>query len=170
MGAEQRARLGARQAELVAALVIGAAAPEGFDRADLEATALSLKRKRLRVMRSLCPALERALEGRLEPLFIDFASERALPCEGGALADLRGFLRHLMAEERAPAGRCRNLLRVEALRIDLHFRSTAAGLRRDPAALRVRCERLSSPSRLLIGVRVRGYGARWLSLPPWPLG
>jgi hypothetical protein len=81
MTAEPRARLAARQAELISALYGGPLAP-GLDPRRVTLTSAALARKRARAVAMTWPALARGLGADFAPLFIAYA--RATPPPEGA--------------------------------------------------------------------------------------
>lgn len=134
MSAEARARLAARQAEVVAALAGGGAPPAGFDRTALDLAANSLAAKRRRVVERSWPGIAELLGGRFGELFARYAEA---PCRGGPLDDARAFVRWL-----GERGELDERLAREALLFDL----------RRAIAPAVRASRASG--QLLFGVRL----------------
>jgi len=106
MTAEQRARLAARQAELISALYGGPPAP-GLDPQMVSVTSAALARKRARAVARAWPALARGLEADFARLFTAYARATPPP-DAGALADGLAFSRTLAREQPLPdsAGRC----------------------------------------------------------------
>jgi hypothetical protein len=100
MTAEPRARLAARQAELISALYGGSPA-EGLDARLVTLTSDSLARKRARAVARAWPALARALGPGLADQFTAFARVTPPP-EGGALADGLAFSQVIARERRLP--------------------------------------------------------------------
>ncbi|KDN21066.1 hypothetical protein [Amycolatopsis rifamycinica] len=84
-----RADLARRQAELLAALLAGGPAPEGFDPARLRVEATVLRRKHGRVLAYQRPELVEALGERYGPLFAEFTAARPKKAaeRSGAYAD-----------------------------------------------------------------------------------
>lgn len=91
-----RARLAARQAGLLAALVAGGPVPPGFDPAQVRAQATGLAAKRRDTAAKVAPALPRLLGTRYGPLFLAYA--RSHPQTGGYRADARAFAAWALAE------------------------------------------------------------------------
>ena len=155
MSAETRARLAALQAELVEALARGAAPPIGFDAERLQAAATALATKRRCAAARAWPALADAIERH----FDEYATASPLPRLGGPLADGRAFLRWLAArgEHAAEA-------RLQALAVDLRFKTTADGLvpRRGPA---MKAAMLHAPRRVVVALRLPWLGEWWLRIP-----
>ncbi len=86
-----RARLGAAQAELTAALLAGGAVPAGFDERRVRVEARALLNKRRRVTELLRPELAEALGERYRPLFDRWAPEHPRRVGVGARADADAF-------------------------------------------------------------------------------
>lgn len=147
-----RERLAARQAELVRGLWSGEPL-DGFDPASLRSAGESLRRKRCRAASAAWPRLAAALEGRLAPLFDQYAREEPLP-EGGPLAD--GFLFACRLRDRSdlPEAGLWELARAE-----LRWRVDHRGRlhRRKLAFLRFH----PRPEKLAVGLRV-GPWERWM--------
>jgi len=157
--ADARAGLAARQAELLRALLGETPAPAGFDADRVRATAGVLARKRARAAARAWPALAAALGYRFERLFAAFADANPLPAEGAPLADGRAFARCLAA-----AGELPDEGRLEALAVDLHYRTTPGGLRpRRGSACKLAL--LRRPRRLVVALRLPWLGERWLTVP-----
>jgi hypothetical protein len=87
---EARERLARAQRELLAALVAGAAHPDGFDPDRLRAQAASLVAKRRDLVARAAPDLVARLGPRFGALFADYARGRPRPA-GGSQADARAF-------------------------------------------------------------------------------
>jgi hypothetical protein len=145
---DARARLAARQAEVVRALTGQGDAPQGFAPERLRAAAASLEKKRLREVALAWPALVRALGEDFEPRFRSFAARMPLPAAGGPLADGRAFARTL-----AP----------HAWTDDLRLAVLAFDLRRRRPALAF--ARLRQARRLVVAIHLPPLGAVRLSLP-----
>jgi hypothetical protein len=159
MSAEARARLAAAQADLVAALVAGGAAPPGFDRRRLEAAVASLAAKRSRAAARAWPGLAGALGDRFAARFAAFAVAVPQPRHGGPLADGRAFARWL-----AEAGTLPDAVRPQLLAVDLRYAGSPDGLRpRRGPCLKVAL--LRRPCRLVVGVQLPWLGAGWLTIP-----
>ncbi|GIH91530.1 hypothetical protein ACFFMN_30245 [Planobispora siamensis] len=108
-GSDARAELARAQAELLAALVAGGRAPEGFDEERLRIQTSSLIAKRRGVVARLRPDLLRALGGDFAAEFAAYADGRPKP-SGGSRADARDFAEALRAAGRIagePAPRAR---------------------------------------------------------------
>ncbi|SDT50279.1 hypothetical protein SAMN05216371_2576 [Streptomyces sp. TLI_053] len=84
-----RARLAARQTELLTALVAGGPVPPGFDPAQVRAQATGLAAKRRDTAAKVAPELPRLLGALYGPLFLAYARNR--PQTGGYRADARAF-------------------------------------------------------------------------------
>jgi hypothetical protein len=155
---DARARLAARQAELVRALMSHGEPPPAGDAARLRATAEALAAKRAKAVARAWPALAAGLGEDFRERFARFAAGVPLPHEGGPLADGRAFARWL-----ARAGELSDAGRLEALAVDLRYRAHAGGLvpRRGPA---LAWARLREPRRLVVAVRLPWLGERWLML------
>jgi len=97
--ASAHADLAARQRELVAALVAGAAPPAGVDQRRVEIQALALLRKRSRSVAKRHPELAAALGPGFWAAFQGYA--KAAPPADCSSADARAFVRYLAS----PAGR-----------------------------------------------------------------
>jgi hypothetical protein len=149
---EARARLAARQAELVRALTGQGGAPPGFVGDRLRAAATSLERKRKREVALAWPALTAALGRDFGPRFRAFAACTPLPASGGPFADGRAFARTLAADEWTDD------LRLAVLAFDLR--------RRRPALAFVR---LRQARRLVVALHLPPFGAYRVALPlGWP--
>lgn len=158
LGPEERARLAAAQAELVAALVAQGPPPPGFDAERLRVAAGALAQKRQRELAQAWPRLVQGLGASWPSSFATFAAAVPLPREGGPLADGRAFAAWLEKKESLPEGG-----RLEALATDLRYRRCADGLlpRRGPA---VRVAWLGRSKKLVLALRWPGLGERWLRL------
>lgn len=155
---EARARLAEAQARLMQALS-GGTAPADFDAERIRATAQALANKRARAAARAWPALAGVLGDDFDRRFAEYATEHPLPANGGPLADGRGFAAYLAARGELP-----DEGRLEAFGVELHYRRTEDGLRpRRGAAFKAAW--LRERRRLLLGVRLRWLGVRWLSLP-----
>lgn len=86
-----RADLAARQAALLAALLAGGPAPEGFDPAGLRAQAEALRAKRQRVTAALRPDLPDLLGERFAALFAEYARTHPRLTGTGARDDATAF-------------------------------------------------------------------------------
>ncbi|MFD4261623.1 DUF692 domain-containing protein [Streptomyces sp. NPDC058534] len=96
-----RQRLGLAQAALLSALVAGAPAPEGFDRARLGVQARALAGKRADVVAKVAPELPVILGPVYRPAFLAYA--RGCPMAGGYRRDALDFVERLLSEDAAPA-------------------------------------------------------------------
>ena len=162
MSTEARARLAARQAELVRALAGQRPTPTGFEGDRVQAAAAALAAKRRGAVARAWPHLPVALGEHFAAHFDAYALVTALPSVGGPLADGRAFLRWLAAY-----GNCPSACVLPALAVDLCYRTTANGLvrRRGP---RLGVVVLSSPHRLVVAWRLPWLRETWLSIPlPW---
>jgi hypothetical protein len=146
--ADARARLAAQQAELVRALVAGAAVPTEFAADRVELAARALVNKRLREVARVWPALVEALGEAFEPRFRAYAECTPPPAAGGPFADGRAFLATL-----AP-GETTDELRRAALRADLAARRLA-----------LKWVWLPGARRILVGIRLPWLAPRVVSLP-----
>lgn len=158
---DTRARLAEQQAALVHALVGDGDALPGFDIKRIEATSAALLSKRRHELAHSWPALTSALGERFLSLFAEYAALTPMPKIGGPRADGRLFARFLAKKRLLPdAGR------LEALRVDVHFQTTAAGLtrRRGPT---VQIAWLRKARRIVTALRLPIFGERWLRLPWW---
>ncbi|GGZ23936.1 hypothetical protein GCM10010300_79330 [Streptomyces olivaceoviridis] len=98
-----REGLARRQAELLAALVGGGPAPEGFDPDRLRVQARALLDKRRRVVAAHLPDLAEALGEQMPRLFAGYAEGQPRP-PGGPHADAAAFTAHLRARGLLPRG------------------------------------------------------------------
>ncbi|WP_169729351.1 hypothetical protein [Thermoactinospora rubra] len=96
-----RRRLAEAQARLVAALVAGAEAPEGFDAERLRVQAASLIAKRRAVVARLRPDAAAAAGPTFAADFAAYAASRATP-PAGYRADAADFAAWLQAQGRMP--------------------------------------------------------------------
>lgn len=155
--ASEREELAAQQAALMRALSRQGPPPEGFDAAQVDASAASLLNKRVRAAARAWPALARGLGESFAARFRDFARQTPLPAEGGPLADGRAFAASCYAELADEA-------RQEVLGVDLRYRRRADELlpRRGPC---LRAAWLPGARRIVLAVRLPWLGVHWLSLP-----
>jgi hypothetical protein len=154
--ADARARLGARQEELVLALTSGGRTPEGFDAGAIGVAAASLARKRSREVARAWPALVRSLgEAAFEERFRSYAEKTPLPAHGGPLADGYAFALTLDV-----AGELADEARLELLGVAMRWKPVAGGLvpRR---GLFVRVVRLRQARRWMLAMRAPWIGERW---------
>jgi hypothetical protein len=152
-----RAELARRQAELVSALAGRRPPPDGFDARRLEIAAAALRDKRVRAIARAWPRLART------PDFAE-AVERHVrsvpdPPPSGPLGDGRAVARALAASGGLPWE-----ARLELLGADLRWRWLADG-RRLPRRVGVAAAARRSPAELVLAVRLRALGERWLRLP-----
>lgn len=96
-----RARLAARQTELLTALVAGGPVPPGFDPAQVRAQATGLAAKRRDTAAKVAPELSRLLGEQYGPLFLAYARSR--PQTGGYRADARAFAEWALAGRPEPS-------------------------------------------------------------------
>jgi hypothetical protein len=144
MSDEARARLAARQAELIWSLVGLGAAPVGFDVDRVQAAAQALAMKRRRAALRAWPGLA-VLETRFAEQFQAYAEIYPLPEVGGPGADGRAFVRYLSVIDAVPDD-----VLLDALEFDLRMSP-----RWLPA---VKWVRLRKPRRLILGMRLPGSG------------
>lgn len=95
MRRDQRQRLAAQQAELVAALVRGGEEPAGFDGEQLRVQREMLVGKRRRLVERLRPDLAERLGDRFRGLFDSYAAEHPRPRGSGVRDDAGAFTRWL---------------------------------------------------------------------------
>ena len=154
--ADPRARLAARQAELVRALYGGPPA-QGLDPHRVRLTSNALARKRARAVARAWPALTRELGAQYAERFVAYARVTPPP-DAGAFADGLAFSQVMAREQR---------LRGDA-RIEHMLATTCNKLRHNRLAAR-RGPRLAAaitrpPSRLVIIVSFPPIGARLISI------
>lgn len=158
MTAELRARLAARQAELITALYGGPPA-EGLDARLVTLTSDSLARKRTRAVARAWPALARALGADLADQFTAFARVTPPP-EGGALADGLAFSQVIAHKRQLPDD-----ARIEAMlatsRVKLRHNRLVP--RRGP---RLAAVTTGPPRRLVIIASLPPAGTRIVTLGP----
>ncbi|MBE3011513.1 hypothetical protein IL992_20245 [Microbispora sp. NEAU-D428] len=97
--ADARSALAAAQAELLAALVAGGRAPDGFDPGRLAVQARGLLAKRRGSVARTAPDLVEVLGAEFAGLFAAYSAEHVKP-EGGSRADARDFAVWLRARGR----------------------------------------------------------------------
>jgi hypothetical protein len=119
-----------RQRELVAALVAGAPAPDGFDAGRLAAARRALLNKRAGEAARVWPLLASSLGDQWLDRFHWWAADRA---PGGALRDGWGLARELAAHGLLPAPAARELAAREVL---AHYRDDGPPRTRRLPALR----------------------------------
>jgi hypothetical protein len=158
MTAEPRARLAARQAELISALFGGPPA-QGLDQRMVTAASVALAQKRARAVARAWPALARGLGADFTGRFTAYA--RATPPPGpGALADGLAFSRALARGHNLPD---------EAL-IERMLATTRVRLRRNRLTARhgprLAAAITAQPRRLVIIISLPPIGARFLILGP----
>lgn len=145
------------QAELVRALVEGAAAPADFDRQRLTAAAETLWLKRARTVARVWPQLAGAMGDAFTVSFADYGRTNPLPPDANPLVDGRAFASWL---ERA--GLLTDEGRLEAFAFDACYLIRRDRLIRRRGPL-LRLLRLKAMRRLIIFVRLPGLGERWLN-------
>lgn len=91
IGAEQRQRLAADQAAVVAALVTGAEPPPGFDLTRVAATASALVEKRAHEVARVLPGLAERLGPGFRNRFAAYAATHPMPPSGSHRADAEAF-------------------------------------------------------------------------------
>ncbi|MEV6579613.1 DUF692 domain-containing protein [Streptomyces sp. NPDC051582] len=98
-GTRKRARVGEEQGALLAALVAGAQAPEGFDRERVRVQARALAAKRAGVVAKLAPELPGILGGEApyREAFVGYARSR--PMTAGYRRDALDFAEHLLIRD-----------------------------------------------------------------------
>jgi len=158
--AEPRARLAARQAELIRALYGGPPA-KGLDARMVAITSASLADKRARAVARAWPALTRGLGTAFAERFAAYA-RLTPPPGGGGLADGLAFSRVLARERHLP----------DEARIERMLATTRVKLRRNRLVAR-RCPCLAAamagrPRRLVIILSLPPIGARLVTLGPRP--
>lgn len=151
---ESRARLAARQAALVTALVAQGEPSEGIDPLRFRGLAASLARKRVRSAARAWSGLARALGADFPEKFAVYAAAMPLPRDGGPLADGRAFARWLAARGELP-----DVGRSQALTVDIRYRRTPNGLvpRRGSAC---KIAWLRGSRRLMIGIHLPWLGGK----------
>jgi hypothetical protein len=93
---EIRSKLAEEQSALVAAVVGGGAAPEGFDADRVCMMARSLRQKRLRTVARAWPALVQALgDDEFKRAFLEYAQQHTLPPSASPSDDAMQFVRWL---------------------------------------------------------------------------
>jgi hypothetical protein len=158
MTAEPRARLAARQAELISALYGGPPA-EGLDARLVTLTSDSLAHKRARAVARAWPALARALGADLADQFAAFARVTPPP-EGGALADGLAFSRVIARKRRLPDdARIEGMLATSRVKL----RSNGLVARRGP---RLAAAMTGRPRRLVVIATLPPIGTRVVTLGP----
>ena len=158
MTAEPRARLAARQAELISALY-GGPPTEGLDARLVALTSVSLAHKRARAVARAWPALARALGPGLGNQFTAFARVTPPP-EGGGLADGLAFSQVIARQRRLPDdARIEGMLATSRVKLR-HNRLVS---RRGPGLAAVTTGR---PRRLVIIATLPLVGTRIVTLGP----
>jgi len=155
--ADPRARLAARQAELITALYGGPPAP-GLDPRMVRATSAALASKRARAVARAWPALARGLGADFAGRFTAYARATPPP-DAGALADGLAFSRALAPEQHLPD--------------DVLIERMLATTRVKPGHNRIAARRprltatlTAPPRRLLIVVTLPPIGARFFIFGP----
>jgi hypothetical protein len=159
MTAESRARLGARQAELIRALYGGAPAKDVDARA-VSITVASLARKRARAVAAAWPALARGMGGEFAGRFGAYARATPPP-DGGALGDGLAFSHILARERHLPDGALVERM-LATTRVKLRGNRLAA--RRSP---RLAAAITGRPRRLVIVISIPPIGVRLVALGPF---
>ena len=158
MTAELRARLAARQAELISALYGGLTA-EGLDARLVTLTSDSLAHKRARAVARAWPALARALGAGLADQFAAFALVTPPP-QGGALADGLAFSQVIARERRLPDdARIEGMLATSRVKL----RGNRLVARRGP---RLAAAMTGRPRRLVVIATLPPIGTRIATLGP----
>jgi hypothetical protein len=159
---ECRARLAARQAELIRALY-GGPPVHGLDARMVAITSGALADKRARAVARASPALARGLDTDFADRFAAYARATPPP-HGGGLADGLAFSGILAREKRLPDdARIERL--VATTRVKLRHNRLAA--RRMP---RLAVTPISQRGRLVVIVSLPPIGARLFALGPLPRG
>jgi hypothetical protein len=143
---------------LLGALVGSEEAPAGFPAERIHAVREALVAKRLQAVARVWPALTHSLGAVFAERFREFAGRTPPPESGGALADGLRFahtLSDVTLDDRA---------RVEVLGVELHFRTTPAGLVPRKGAC-LRWAYLSQSRRFHLAWRLPLQGAGQLSVP-----
>ena len=143
MSADARARLRARQGELVRSLVAGGQAPAAFDAKWRTTTARSLLNKRSRGVARSWPLLARALGEKWRGLFADFAAGQTPSQEGSYVIDGARFAEFLARRGELPdEGKLERFhYRLSSRRMGFwfaflfDFREVAVGVRAGPLRL-----------------------------------
>jgi len=152
--AADRAAYGARQAELLQALLRGGDFPAGFAPAQAQTAARSLRRKRVRSVRRTWPALAIALGESFDERFDAFADAVSPPAFGEGLTDGLAFASTLSRGELSDDAR------VEMLFARTEVRRGRDGQWRRRGGTFAGATRLRDPHGLLVAVRVPGLGRR----------
>jgi hypothetical protein len=155
---DARARLAARQEQLMRALMEQGPGPEACDTARLRATAEALASKRAQAVARAWPGLAADLGEGFRERFDLLMAQVPLPHAGGPLADGRTFARLLARRGELPdAGR------LEAVAVDLRYLPWKGGLvpRRGIA---LAWTQLREPRRVVVGLRLPWLGERWFTL------
>jgi hypothetical protein len=158
---DARSRLAMMQGELVRGLVRQGAPPADFDTVRVEAAARALAAKRARAVLQAWPVLAQALGESFFERFAAYAAGTTIPHRGGPLADGRFFIRYL-----SKAGALPDAARVEALWVDLRYRSCRDGLR-PRRWLGIAVVFFRDSRCLLLGIRLPKIGSRCLNIPFW---
>lgn len=150
--------LGEQQAALLAALNGHGPIDAGWDADRVRATALALAHKRARSVARSWPSLKAMLSDDFAACFERYAFLRAMPQQGGPLADGRAFASWL-----APFNDWSDAVRRQALQVDLRHRQYADGLheRRGPS---MRAAWLPGARSWLLALRCPGLGEHHLCL------
>ncbi|MSU78244.1 MAG: hypothetical protein EXS16_09125 [Gemmataceae bacterium] len=159
MIATSREAIAKTQADLVRALVHGAAIPAGFDEQRVRAVARSLVNKRRQALARIWPSLVKRVGDSFVAKFTEYGQTHPLPSSANALTDGRAFLAWLAAQEPPTDG-----LRIEALAYDLRWRETPLGLCRR-GGFGIKIARLPQSGKWLLGLRTPWRGDRWWGMP-----
>ena len=159
MHADARTRIAADQLEVVRALVGNEIAPDGFDRARIQAAADALLLKRAHSVARAWPELARSLGPTFDERFARYARSQPMLQGVGPMLDGRRFA-HLLARE----GHLADDASVEVLAFDARNRVNGDGV----AARRriwIGAAFLRQSVRLIIAIRLPLFGERWINLP-----
>ncbi|MDQ0810551.1 uncharacterized protein (UPF0276 family) [Streptomyces sp. B3I7] len=104
-----RERVGAAQTGLLAALVAGAAVPDGFDAVRVGVQARALVAKRAAVVAKVAPELPEILGAEYRTAFLAYAEARAM--SGGYRRDALDFAEYVLSGDRPDGARARRRLR-----------------------------------------------------------
>ena len=152
---DPRARLEAREAELIRALRRGQP-PPGLDARMVAMASAGITRKRTRQLARTCPALIRDLGPTYEERFAAFAQLNP-PCDGGAIVDGLAF-GSAIAAERALS----KAATIELMLIHSSVRIRHGELRSRPAPY-VALKWLRQPAALIVVIRVPRLGLKVFS-------
>ena len=156
---DERERLAADQAKLVRALVAAGPVPPGFRSERVEATALSLARKRARLVQRARPLLAAARGDAWRDEFVAWALDHPLPPAGGVAADAQAFGRVLMRRRQLGAAAWLEQRRIDASTV------ASRGRWHPRRGLFIRARIFLRPLRLVAVVRLPRRGVGWLEAP-----